>query len=238
MLYILLLLAPLPVVAQSQAWMDSVAALPRSQKSFDIDYKINLPRPDPRYWDQDFGLYYKYLSPALNKTQMTMSHTDQGVEVMLNPNSILPHAQLDTLTAISEPGKLQGIWRMQISRNLRFTDSMSYAERKIYRADTVLANSIGDAAFAVFEDNNFKLWAREKGKSKFKKEIASRFLLEQNRFLMLYKYFKSGSGVSQIGIDEQGNLILNYPSVIENKKPGVYVAYIAVIQQFIFEKVQ
>lgn len=167
-----------------------------------------------------------------------MSHTDKGVEVMLNPNSILPHAQLDTLTAISEPGKLQGIWRMQISRNLRFTDSMSYAERKIYRADTLLANSIGDDVFAVFEDNNFKLWAREKGKSKFKKEIASRFRLEQNRFLMLYKYFKSGSGVSQIGIDEQGNLILNYPSVIENKKPGAYVTYIAVIQQFIFEKVQ
>lgn len=225
-------------MAQSHTWMDSVAALPRLQQSFDLHYKINLPRPDPGYWDQDFGLYYKYLSPVLNKTQMTMNHRDKDVEIMINPNSILPHAQLDTLTAISETGKLQGVWRMRISRSLRFTDSMSYAERKIYRADTVLADSSEDDVFAVFEDNNFKLWVREKGKQKFRKEIASRYRLEQNRYLMLYKYFKGGSGVSQIGIDEQGNLILNYPSVTENKKQGAYVTYIAVLQQFLFEKVQ
>jgi hypothetical protein len=227
----------LPVFAQSKALLDSLSATPKIIKHFNLDYKINLPRPDTRYWDEDFNIYYKYLSPALRKTQMSLQSVDKGV-IMVNPNSILPHAQLDTLTAVTNPANIQGTWRMVTCRNLRFTDSLSYAERKMFRSDTLLSDSSADDVFAFFEGNNFKLWVREKGKQKFKKEIASRFQLEQNRYLLLYKYFKSGSGVSQVGIDESGNLILNYSSVIENKKPDEYMTYITVAQQFIFEKVQ
>lgn len=231
-------LITLPAFAQSKATLDSLSALPKTLKKFNLNYKINLPRPDARYWDEDFDIYYKYLNPALRKTQMSLQSVDKGVEIMLNPNSILPHAQLDTLTAITDPGRLQGCWRMVTCRGLRFTDSLAYAERKMFRSDTLISDSSEDEVFAFFEGNDFKLWAREKGKQKFKKEIASRFQLEQNRYLMLYKYFKSGSGISQVGIDESGNLILNYNSVIEHKKPDAYMTYIAVVQQFIFEKVQ
>lgn len=228
----------LPVFAQSKATLDSLSATPKTIKHFNLDYKLNLPRPDARYWDVDFGIYYKYLSPALRKTQMSLQSVDKGVEIMVNPNSVLPHAQLDTLTAITDPAKLQGAWRMVTCRSLRFTDSLSFSERKMFRTDTLLSDSSGEEVFAFFEGNNFKLRAREKGKQQFKKEIASRFQLEQHRYLMLYKYFKSGSGVSQVGIDESGYLILNYNRVIENKKPDEYMTYITVVEQFIFEKVK
>ena len=55
---------------------------------------------------------------------------------------------------------------------------------------------------------------------------------------MLYKLSKGGAGVSQMGIDENGYLILNYPRVIENVKKDEYYSYYAVIEQYIFEKVR
>jgi hypothetical protein len=102
----------------------------------------------------------------------------------------------------------------------------------------LLDDKSNDEAFAVFTDNQFKLYVREAGKTGFKKEIATKYKVESNRFLMLYKFFKSGAGISQMGMDENGYLILNYPKVIENVKKGEYFSYYAIIEQFIFEKVK
>ena len=54
----------------------------------------------------------------------------------------------------------------------------------------------------------------------------------------MYKLAKASAGVSQIGIDEKGYLILNYPKLIESVKKGEYFSYYAVIEQYIFEKVK
>jgi hypothetical protein len=54
---------------------------------------------------------------------------------------------------------------------------------------------------------------------------------------LLYKFLKSGAGVSQLGLDAKGYLILNYPRVIENVKKGQYFSYYTVVEQYIFEKV-
>jgi hypothetical protein len=48
----------------------------------------------------------------------------------------------------------------------------------------------------------------------------------------------AASGISQIGIDKDGYLIINYAAVIENKRMNDYITYIAVVNQFIFERVE
>jgi hypothetical protein len=226
------------VFAQSEINLEELAKTPKTAKKFDIQYKILLPRPDLDYWDKDFNVFYKFVSKPLSNTQSIMTYQIDGVETMVNPNSVLPHSQLDTLTKITDSQKLLGVWRMVSHRNIRFEDSVVYRENKIYRSETLLAEANSDDAFAVFESANFKLMVKEANKTKFKAKISSKYKLENQRYLMLYKYFKASSGVSQIGIDENGYLIINYPRVIENKKPKEYITYIGVLEQMVFEKVK
>jgi hypothetical protein len=68
--------------------------------------------------------------------------------------------------------------------------------------------------------------------------MSAKYRIENRRFIMMYKLVKASAGVSQIGIDEKGYLILNYPKVIEQVKKGEYISYYAIIEQYIFEKVQ
>ncbi len=203
------------------------------------DYKITRPRLEYPLWDKDYDIFYSQLTPALKKTQASFSFTTDGVVTTVVPNSIIPHAQLDTTTITPDPTILQGTWRMLVFRSIRFNDSVFIPTKTYYRLNvTLLEDKSKDEAFAIFTDNDFKLYAREAGKSKFKKEISSRYSVENKRFLMLYKFSRAGAGVSQFGIDEKGHLILNYPKVIEQVKKGEYFSYYAIIEQYIFEKVK
>jgi len=223
--------------SQNKEDFEQLASTPKTLKIFPLSYKILLPRLEFRLWDNDFDKFYSYLTPALKKTQATMSFNSNGVNTMINPNSIIPHAQLDTNTIIKNKELLLGTWRMMTYRSIRFNDSVDIKGRKYYRiADTLLDDKSNDEVFAVFADNQFQLFVKEPGKEKFKKIGSSKYSIENNRYLMLYKLFKAGSGVSQIGIDENGYLILNYPRVIENVKKDEYISYYSIIEQYIFEK--
>lgn len=218
---------------------EQIALLPKTAASFPLDYKIARPRLEYPLWDKDFDVYYSYLNPVLRKTQAAISYTDNGVVTSFTPNSIMPHAQLDTNTVISNDAALIGTWRMLVLRSIRFNDSVNIPTKTYYRlSDTLLDDKSRDEVFAVFTDNNFKLYAREAGKSGFKREVSSKYSIENRRYIMLYKFFKSGAGISQFGLDEKGYLVLNYPRVIENVKKGEYFSYYAIIDQYIFEKVK
>ena len=67
---------------------------------------------------------------------------------------------------------------------------------------------------------------------------SGKYTIENNRFILMYKLSRTAGGVSQIGIDDKGYLIINYPRVIENVKQGQYFSYYAIIEQYIFEKVK
>lgn len=217
---------------------EQLALTPKKSVSFPLAYKILRPRLEYPLWDKDYDKFYSYLTPALKKTQAALSYTNNGVVSSFTPNSIMPHAQLDTNTIIINEN-LTGTWRMLAFRSLRFNDSVHIPTKTYYRlADTLLDDKSNDEAFAVFTDNQFKLFAKEAGKANFKKEISSKYKIENKRFLMLYKFFRSGAGVSQFGLDENGYLILNYPRVIENVKKGEYFSYYSIIDQYIFEKVK
>ena len=234
-----ILLYTIGIAAQSKTDLEKLSLTPKTTKSFPINYKILLPRLEYELWDEDFDKFYNYLNPALKKTQQTMSYTQDGVNTMVNPNSIIPHSQLDTSTLIKNPGDLNGVWRVITFRKIRFIDSVDIKTKQYYRNDTsLLADNSADDAFMVFNNGNFELYVKEAGKNKFKRKGASNFSIESNRYLMLYKFFKAGSGVSQIGIDEEGQLIINYPAVIEHVKKNEYISYYAIAEQYILEKVK
>lgn len=206
---------------------------------FPLDYKIARPRLEYPHWDDDFDVYYNFLTPTLRKTQMAMSYNQNGVVSSITANSIIPHAQLDTATIVDDPAKFIGTWRMIKFRSIRFNDSVDIPTLKYYRlTDTLLADRSDDEAFAVISDNNFRLYAKEAGKTAFKRMTSAKYKIENRRFIMIYKLAKAGGGVSQIGMDEKGYLIMNYPKVVEETKKGVYFSYYAVIDQYIFEKVK
>ena len=239
--YILLLAVILTFSADSysqEKQFVEIALTQKTQINFPIDYKILRPRLEYPLWDKDYDIFYSYLTPALRKTQSSLSYNNNGVVTSVIPNAIMSHAQLDTST-ISNESNLIGTWRMLVFRSIRFNDSVYLPTKTYYRlSDTLLDDKSKDEVFAVFTDNDFKLYAREVGKPGFKKEISTKYSIENRRYIMLYKLFKSGAGVSQFGLDEKGYLILNYPKVIENVKKGEYFSYYAIIDQYIFEKVK
>lgn len=226
-------------IFSQESKFEQLSSTPKTTIEFPLDYKIS--RPTLRYpeWDKDFDRFYAYLTPTLRKTQAYLSFTENGVEITVTPNSIIPHAQLDTSTITTDKEKLKGTWRMLAFRSIRFNDSVYLPTKTYYRlADILLDDKSKDEAFAVLTGDNFKLYAKEDGKKEFKKKMSSKYKVENNRFIMLYKFSKSGAGVSQFGLDENGYLILNYPKVIENVKKGEYFSYYAIVEQYIFKKVE
>jgi hypothetical protein len=199
--------------------------------NFSLDYKISRPRLEYPNWDKDFDVFYNFLTPTIRKTQASLSYNDKGVTTTVTANSIIPHTQLDTTTIVYDSKLFFGTWRMN--------DSVYLPSKSYYRLpDVLLEDKSNDEAFAVISDNNFKLFAKETGKKDFKKMMSAKYKIENSRFILMYKFAKAGGAVSQIGVDEKGYLILNYPKVIENVKQGEFFSYYAIIEQYIFEKVQ
>ncbi|MRG44241.1 hypothetical protein GFS24_03905 [Chitinophaga sp. SYP-B3965] len=239
LLVLFLTIASIEIFAQDNNF-EQLSKIPKATTTnFPLDYKIARPRLEYPHWDHDFDIYYNFLTPTLRKTQASLSQTSNGVVSTMTPNSIIPHAQLDTATIVDDPTKFMGTWRMISFRAIRYNDSVFIPTKVYYRlADTLLEDKSSEEAFAVISDNNFKLYARETGKTDFKRMISAKYKIENRRFMMMYKLVKASAGVSQIGIDEKGYLILNYPSVIENIKKGGYFSYYAIVEQYIFEKVK
>lgn len=227
------------VFAQDKEF-DQYTTIPKdTSNKFPLDYKISRPRLEYPNWDIDYDVYDKFSTPAIRKTQASFSYTDKGVMVSVIPNAIMTLSQLDTTTAINNPTQLVGTWRMIKFRSIRFNDSVYLPTKTYYRlSDTLLQDKSNDEAFAVFTDNNFKLYAKEQGKTSYKKMMSAKYKVENCRFMTVYKLVKAGGGVSQYGIDEKGFLILNYPKVIENVKKGEYFSYYSIIEQYFFQKVK
>ena len=224
---------------QSSSDFETLSQKPKSSSDFPLDYKILLPRVKTKDWNMDYNNYKKYLNKRLIKTQMSISSKDNGMTTWLVTNSIIPHAQLDTVTMIKDDSQLLETWRMLTYRSIRFNDSVTKSDEKYYRTKAEeLDNKSEDEVFVTIDKKKYKMFVKEKGKSTFKKKMQAKYSIENNGYIMLYKLSKSASGVSQIGIDENGNLIMNYPKVIEYNKQGEYISYYAIIEQFIFEKVR
>lgn len=236
-LTILLIASFTPLFAQKLSDIEAIAnASAKTTKAFPTDYKISLPRLDLKHWDNDFDFYIKYLTKKLGATQMSLNFKIDSVNMMTCTNSIIPHAQLDTATIIKKPTDIEGVWRMVSYRRLRFVDSV-YRPDEFYRTDTVLGDNSTADVITIIKDNRIKVYFKDAGRSRFKKKLSAKYDLEADRYIMLYKLSKAAAEVMQIGIDENGYLILNSPSVMEHIKPEVYSTYYAIIEQTILVRV-
>ena len=234
----LLLFFALHTAAQSNEELETMAATPKTVRTFPVNYKINLPVMDLLKWEDDYQLYSRFTTPAVIRTQASMSFDDKGVHTMMCPNGALPHAQLDTLTLLKNESQLTGAWRMICHRSIRFVDSLSVPDRKVYRSDTLLQDNSQSEAFAFFDDGQYRIYAKDKGDTKFKRQGKTKYSLENNRYLLFYKLARAGGSIAQAGIDENGYLIMNFPAILEYSTPKGYIAYYAVIEQLILEKVK
>lgn len=223
---------------QTTERLKNLSRLPRQTKIFPVNYQIALPALDTSQWSEDFQQYSRFLTPAVSRTQMQISSTNDGISTKICPNAAMPHAQLDTLTVLQHESQVIGMWRLLTHRKTRFTDSFSVAEKKFYRSDTILVDDSQKDGFAVFTNNHLKLYSADSARGKLKTELSSKYTIENRRFLMAYKLFKGGAGVSQVGIEQNGYLIINYPSVIEHFKKDEYITFITVLEQLIYEKIE
>jgi hypothetical protein len=207
--------------------------------SIPLDYKIARLSLTYPQWDRDYEAYHRFLNHKLYKMQGFIELNEKGVRINMTPNSISPHAQLDTSTLVTDPSKFIGTWRMVKFRSIRFNDSMDIKSKKYYRLpDVLLDDKSADETFAIITEKHFKVYAKEFGKKDFKKVVSGKYVIENNRFILMYKLAKTGGGVSQIGIDDKGYMIINYSKVVEHVKPNKYFSYYAIMDQYIYERVQ
>ncbi len=219
--------------------LETILAEPRTSKSFELDYAISQPRLHYVQRHEDIDAYNRFLTDKVLSTQMSMSFEEDGVTKELISNAAVPMAQLDTSTLIQDPKDLYGVWRMLAHRQIQFVDSTHADADSMYtRLDPVLlADHSDNEVLIVIHDDRASLYAQEAGNDKLRKKWRTKYILENGRFLMLYKMVKSSAGVSQVGITEDDYLVLNYPTVSAWHNDE-YIVVETTINQFILEKVR
>lgn len=202
--------------------------------TFPVGYCTALPRPVFEHWDNDFGRYERWLTPEIRKTQVGMSFQHEGVQTWFCTPSANPHAQLDTATAIRNAAQLQGNWRAVAVRRVMHIDSVSFAEKRIYRSATMRPSN--SPYTLLFADQKLQLTELGPGSGKARKTRNAKFALVNQRYLLAYGLFKAGGAVSQVGLDASGRLVLHSCAVTERKIPGRYQVYQTIISQTILER--
>jgi hypothetical protein len=204
---------------------------------FPVDYANLFPTPTIEQWDKDYNYYNRFITNDIKRTQMGLEFEVNGVNYWRCMPSARPYVQLDTATMITDSRSVIGEWRIVCSRQISYTDSGVYADKKIYRNSEVLMDDKETDAYLTITNDKFNLYAKEKDKTSFKKVVSKNYAIESKRFLMLYGASTASAAISFIGIDKQGHLIVNTYLVEERKIEGTYITYEAIMTQMIFKRI-
>jgi hypothetical protein len=213
-----------------------VDSRPKEMVELPIDYCNLFPTTTFEQWDKDYNSFDRYLTRDIMQTQMGLSYTINGIHIWWCMPSARTHVQLDTTTMITNDNAVVGNWRIACNRTIKYEDSAVYADKKFYRTSKVVNDLKDDDVFLSMTADKFKLYAKEKGKSNFKKIAIKNYHIESKRYLMLYGLSKAGAAISFVGLDKEGRLIINTYYVQERKVKGVYIVYQATMTQMIFKK--
>lgn len=213
-----------------------VDSRPKEMVEFPVDYCNLFPTTTFEQWDKDYNAFDRYLTRDIMQTQMGLSYSNNDVHIWWCVPSARTHVQLDTTTMITDNNKVVGNWRIACNRTITYEDSVVYADKKFYRTSKVIKDLKDDDVFLSMTADKFKLYAKEKGQSSFKKIAIKNYHIESKRYLMLYGFSKAGAAISFVGLDKEGRLIINSYYVQERKVKGVYVVYQATMSQMIFKK--
>ena len=197
--------------------LDKIEKDKKVMVDFPVDYYILLPSLEHDKWDKDYNVFNKFLTPDIMKTQMWMGYNRNGVDIATCPNSARTHVQLDTASLIVDRKLIIGEWRAISNRRIMFVDSAVYSEKKIYRKHETFFDEKEADVLLVLTDSKVSMYGTEKGSMKYKKLPSKNYSLESGRFLLGYGLAKAGGGVSFVGLDNEGQLILNWQTVEERK---------------------
>ncbi len=189
-------------------------------------------------WDNSYNLYEKYLTQDILRTQMGLSYILNGVHVWWCMPSVRTHVQLDTATMITDKKSILGEWRMVVNRGITYEDSVSYADKRTYRTSHLNFDNREDDVYLLLTDDKFKLYAKTKGKNKYRLKANRNYEIQSKRYLMLWGLSKPSAAISFIGLDKEGRLIHNIYFVQERKVKGVYVVYQATMTQMIYKRMK
>jgi hypothetical protein len=210
--------------------------LPKEKIEFSVDYAQLFPALSFEQWAKDYNKFEKYLTEDILQTQMGLSYYINNVHVWWCVPSARTHVQLDTTTMISDNNQILGEWRAVCDRRLNFEDSVTFANKQIQRKSNIDFDNQDEDLYLSITSEKFKLFSRKKGKENFQRIANRNYSIESKRYLMLYGLSKAGAAISFIGIDKQGQLIIDGFFVQERKVQGEYIVYQAKMSQMIFKR--
>lgn len=202
--------------------------MPTDTVQWPATYATALPRTTYPEWETDYGRYERFITKEIARTQQGLSFVHDGVHRWWVPNSARPHAQLDTMTRITDPAQLLGTWRSVLTRVVIHRDSGVVKERKAYRSVRIIPASV--EATMTFAEGKVSFTTRDLQTGKMDETGRKKYALINGRFLLIK------GAVSQVGIDGQGRLVVHSSAVMERKVPGSYVTYEAQVTQTVLER--
>mgnify|MGYP003462535098 CR=1 FL=1 len=208
----------------------------KEMKEFPIDYYLKFPKQTFENWDKDYNSYRKFLTPEIMRTQIGLSSKENNVNTWWCYPCAQTHIQLDTTSMIKNTKLIEGDWRIISNRKISFIDSVDVSNKKFYRSDNVIYDEKGADLFVNFSDSKMKLYGNETDNKKYKLGFSKNYKIINGRFLMLYGATKDNGGISQIGIDKDGQLIINSYWVQERKSENEYMTFESVVTQTIYRK--
>lgn len=210
---------------------------PADTGQFPLRYCTVLPRPDIAHWDADYAAYARLATPEIRRTQMGLRFVNRdGVQLWtIRPAATAP-PQLDTLTRLTDPARAQGHWRSVLGRVVLYCDSVVVSEKRIYRSVQPLGQTPAPAELTL-ADGRLRVTSSDKPGEPPRQQLNKKYAIVNGRYLLVYGLARSSAGISQIGLDPQGRLLLYSYAVTERKLPGHYLTYQTVVSQTIFERV-
>lgn len=202
--------------------------------AFPVAYCTALPRLEFGEWEKDYAKYERFLTPEIRRTQMGLSFRRGNVQTWWCQPSASPHAQLDTLTRLTQPRQLEGHWKSVLSRTIVHRDSAVISEQKFYRSAHLRPNN--EQAEATLADGHLTLLGRHGATDALEKIGRKKYVVVSGRYLLVYGLSKGGGAVTQVGIDPAGRLLLHNCRVTERQVRGQYLTYETVLDQTIFER--
>lgn len=212
----------------------SAAPSPADTGAFALTYGTALPRLAFGDWEDDYAKYNRLLTPEIKRTQMGMSFVFNGVHTWWCQPSASPHAQLDTLTRVTDPKQLEGHWKSLVYRTIVHRDSAVVKEKRFYRSAKLLPTN--GSAELLLSEGRITLSAQEGASAPLEKVGRKKYTVINGRYLMTYGMSKAGGAISQIGLDKAGHLLLHVCAVTERQIRGQYLTYQTALVQSIFER--
>ena len=203
---------------------------------FPLDYCLTLPELNKDSWNDNYTYFDKFKTNVINRTQIGITFTHEGIKHYFCYPSANPYTQMATSTMIKDDKAVVGEWRIINSRTITFEDSTSNNDDKIYRTIKEIKNDKDNDFYLLMTGKRMKFYNKSKENHKFKHIFSKNYCIVSKRYLMVYGLSKAGAAINFIGLDSDGRLILDTFFQEERTLKDKYIVFHATMIQYIFEK--